>query len=85
LFILIQKTKPQKIYISIKNNNNNNNRRYTRLVKKVAAPNMPPSPPKNKNKTKQSNESHSELYACRKYISLLRFCLFGSFAKNMVG
>ena len=43
---------------------------------------MPPRP-KNKNKTKQSNESHSELYTCRKYISLLRFCLFGSFAKNI--
>ena len=31
----------------------------------------PPSPPKNKNQTKQSNESHSELYTCRKYISFL--------------
>ena len=59
---------------------------YTMRVKKVAAPNMASLPPqKNKNQTKQSNESHSELYRCRKYISLLRFCLFGSFAKNMVG
>ena len=43
LFILIQKTKPQK-NISIKNNiiNNNKNRRYTVLVNKVGAPNMPP-------------------------------------------